>query len=158
VTEAEYLALEAISDVRHEWVGGEIVAMAGGSDRHNVIAVNLVGELRDRLRGGPCQPFASDQRLHVEATGLYTAVGIPRNMYVFDVPGRVAIYLGPLEAGDATEADADLTVSGSEAPDAFGYELIAADTDGDGDHELVVGAPYDGSLWDGAGAVYLFDP
>ncbi|MEZ4240702.1 MAG: Uma2 family endonuclease [Myxococcota bacterium] len=72
VAEAEYLALEASADVRHEWVDGEMLARAGGSDRHNVIAVNLVGELRNRLRGGPCQPFGSDQRHHVTATGLYT--------------------------------------------------------------------------------------
>ncbi|MEM6929471.1 MAG: Uma2 family endonuclease [Myxococcota bacterium] len=62
LTEAEYLAMERASEVRHEFVGGSVFAMAGGSDRHNAIAANLVGELRTRLRGGPCRPVGSDQR------------------------------------------------------------------------------------------------
>jgi Uma2 family endonuclease len=104
-TEAEYLALEATSEVRHEWVDGEIVAMAGGSDRHNVIAVNLVGELRSRLRGGPCQPFASDQRHHVHATGLYTypdAVVRCRDPERPDLPARTRVVFEVLSA--STEA------------------------------------------------------
>lgn len=72
VTEAEYLALEEASADKHELLGDDIVAMAGGSDRHNLIAANLVGELRSRLRDGPWLAVGSDQRHHVEATGAYT--------------------------------------------------------------------------------------
>jgi hypothetical protein len=40
-TEAEYLRLEAASTVKHEFPGGRIIAMAGGSHGHGIIALNL---------------------------------------------------------------------------------------------------------------------
>ncbi len=46
--------------------------MAGASRDHNRVKENLVGELFTRLKGGPCQTYSSDQRVLVEATGLYT--------------------------------------------------------------------------------------
>ena len=69
---AEYLALEAISPVRHEYCDGEVWAMAGGSPSHAAIAVNLAGLLREGLRGRPCRVFGSDLRIRVRATGLGT--------------------------------------------------------------------------------------
>ncbi|HEY8379834.1 MAG TPA: Uma2 family endonuclease [Nannocystis sp.] len=69
---AEYLARENASELKHEYINGEVVAMAGGSPRRNAIAINIAGELRTRLRGGRCRPFGSDQRVHVPDTGLYT--------------------------------------------------------------------------------------
>ncbi|MEO7736481.1 MAG: Uma2 family endonuclease, partial [Kofleriaceae bacterium] len=45
---ADYLAAEQGSDRRHEFIGGVIVAMAGGSDEHNAIAGSLAGLLRNR--------------------------------------------------------------------------------------------------------------
>lgn len=72
LSEAEYLAKERASDHKHEYVDGEMVAMAGGSPRHNIIATNIAGALWGRLRGGPCRPLNSDQRVHVRETGLYT--------------------------------------------------------------------------------------
>jgi hypothetical protein len=56
--------------------------------------------------------------------------------------GEVRIYLGPLSAGPLTEADADKLLVGQQHPDdEFGHALLASDLDGDGDAELVVGAP-----------------
>lgn len=72
VTEDEYLGLERAAETKHELVNGEIVAMAGGSPRHNAIAANVSGVLRTQLKDRPCIVFSSDQRIHVEATGLYT--------------------------------------------------------------------------------------
>jgi Uma2 family endonuclease len=72
MNEDEYLALERASSRKHEFVNGEAVAMAGGSPRHALIANNVGGELRARLRGGPCRVFQSDLSVHVAATGLYT--------------------------------------------------------------------------------------
>ncbi|MBV9849891.1 MAG: Uma2 family endonuclease [Armatimonadetes bacterium] len=71
-TQEEYLALERRADHRSEFLGGEIFAMAGVSFTHNVIVANVVGELRNRFQGGPCQPVANDQRVRVQATGLNT--------------------------------------------------------------------------------------
>lgn len=72
LTDAECLALEASSEERHEYIDGEVFAMAGASDRHHRIAMNIGGELRSRLRSGPCFAVGSDQRHKVERTRLYT--------------------------------------------------------------------------------------
>ena len=54
-SESDYLAYEAQSPVRHEYIAGEIFAMTGASIRHNVIAGNLFAELRTHLKGTPCR-------------------------------------------------------------------------------------------------------
>jgi Uma2 family endonuclease len=69
-SEDEYLVLERASETKHEYVNGEIVAMAGASPRDNLVAANITGALRDRLRDRPCLVLPSDQRVHVSATGL----------------------------------------------------------------------------------------
>lgn len=72
VTEDEYLALERKASERHELVNGQIVAMAGATPRHNALVTNTVVALANRPRGKGCRPLASDQRIHVPATGLFT--------------------------------------------------------------------------------------
>jgi Uma2 family endonuclease len=72
LTEDEYLERERRGDAKHELVHGVVVAMAGASPRHNAIAGNLIGALKLRLRGRGCLVLPSDQRVHVEATGLFT--------------------------------------------------------------------------------------
>jgi Uma2 family endonuclease len=71
-TVSEYLVSERHAERKSEFFNGEIFAMAGGSREHNRVKENLVGELFARLKGGVCQTFSSDQRVLVEATGLYT--------------------------------------------------------------------------------------
>jgi Uma2 family endonuclease len=71
-TFAEYLAIDAASETRHEYVNGEIFAMAGGTLKHSQIAANVIGELRAQLRGQRCVVFTSNARARVLATGLAT--------------------------------------------------------------------------------------
>ncbi len=71
-TSAEYLAFERSAEIKSEYFEGEIFAMAGASREHNLVVGNLVGELRNHLRKGPCEVYPSDMRVKVEATGLYT--------------------------------------------------------------------------------------
>lgn len=47
-------------------------AMAGGTPEHSLIATNLAGEFRNRLKGHHCVPYNADLRVKVEATGLFT--------------------------------------------------------------------------------------
>src|SRR5437667_411564 len=61
----EYLEGERLSDARREYVGGYIYAMARASDDHNRIAGNIHGELRERLRGSPCEAFVADMKLKI---------------------------------------------------------------------------------------------
>ena len=74
LTVAEYLAIERASEQKHEFIDGEVFAMAGASRQHNEIKENLGGELYSRLKGGPCRTYSSDQRVKVERDGqpIYT--------------------------------------------------------------------------------------
>jgi Uma2 family endonuclease len=71
-TIAEFLSLEAESLEKHEYYQGEILAMAGATIEHNIIAGNLLAHLHTQLRGKNCRPFGSDQRIKVERGGLFT--------------------------------------------------------------------------------------
>lgn len=71
-TYAEYLEIEADSPIRHEYLAGEIFAMAGGTPEHAALQVSISGALLRQLAGRPCRVFSSDLRLRVPATGLAT--------------------------------------------------------------------------------------
>jgi Uma2 family endonuclease len=58
--------------VRHEFLEGEIYAMAGGSPLHAALAMAVGARFVDALRGGPCRVFSSDLRVRVPQTGLVT--------------------------------------------------------------------------------------
>ena len=63
---AEYLAGEELAEVKHEYVGRTVNARAGGTNRHNAIAVNAIGSLFAQLRGKPCRPFNSDTKVRID--------------------------------------------------------------------------------------------
>lgn len=63
----DYLAIDQASELRHEYVGGRVYAMTGGTMRHNRIALNVARLLADRLDDTPCQVFINDMKLHVQA-------------------------------------------------------------------------------------------
>jgi Uma2 family endonuclease len=67
----EYLAYERDSGMKHEYEAGEIVAMAGGSLRHNALASRISAALENSRKPG-CIAFQSDQRVRVLATGKAT--------------------------------------------------------------------------------------
>ncbi len=66
VTAEEYLAFERAAKDKHEFIGGKIVAMAGATDRHNVIASNVFLEIGIQLKKTPCRVFASDMRVNAK--------------------------------------------------------------------------------------------
>ena len=90
----EYLDLENASNVKHEFLEGEIYAMAGGTPRHAALTLAVGGALLAQLRGGPCRAFSSDLRVRARATGLATYPD-------------VAVVCGPLEP----DPDSDATVT-----------------------------------------------
>ncbi len=61
----EYLAFERESEIRHEYVDGEIFAMSGASRKHNRISWNIVAALDPKLRAGDCEGFVSDMAVQV---------------------------------------------------------------------------------------------
>lgn len=76
-TVEQYLDLERLGPVRHEYLDGYVYALAGGSQAHSVISANLVAALRVALRGGPCRVFTSDLKARVsERRFLYPDVSV----------------------------------------------------------------------------------
>lgn len=64
-TVEEYLALEQDSEIKHEYIDGELFAMAGASENHNLISLNIGSSLLGQLRGTPCRTYPGDMRVHV---------------------------------------------------------------------------------------------
>lgn len=72
MTYDEYLALEARSETKHEYVRGEMLAMAGGTPEHAALATAMAIALGIALRGRPCRVYSSDLRVRVRETDLAT--------------------------------------------------------------------------------------
>lgn len=70
-SESDYLAYEAQSPVRHEYIAGEIFAMTGASIRHNVIALNFASALRSHLKGTPCRALIEGVKLRLRKEQSY---------------------------------------------------------------------------------------
>lgn len=66
------MRLEERSEVKHEFLDGEVYAMAGGTPEHAALAGRLALALGLAARGGGCEVFTSDLRVRVPATGLTT--------------------------------------------------------------------------------------
>lgn len=60
-----YLARERDSQIKHEYVGGTVFAMAGARNSHNGIAANVLVALGAQLRGKPCRPYGSDTKVRI---------------------------------------------------------------------------------------------
>jgi hypothetical protein len=68
---AEYLEWEKQQSGRHEYHAGQVFVMAGGSPRHNFLAMAVGAELRAGLRDRPCHVLSSDQRIAADAGTRY---------------------------------------------------------------------------------------
>lgn len=71
-TPEQYLEWERAAPVKSEYFDGQIFAMAGASLEHNLITLNIGGEVRQQLKGRPCLTFSNDMRVKVSESGLYT--------------------------------------------------------------------------------------
>jgi Uma2 family endonuclease len=67
----DYLAAEQDSEVRHEWVGGAVFVMAGGSERHDIATIALLETLHPGARKAGCRTFASNRLIKTEAVSYY---------------------------------------------------------------------------------------
>jgi Uma2 family endonuclease len=68
----DYVGLELVSSTKHEFLDGEIYAMAGGTADHSALSVAVIAALAAATRDGPCQTHTSDLRVYVESVGLAT--------------------------------------------------------------------------------------
>jgi Uma2 family endonuclease len=70
-TPEDYLEIERISPIKHEYLQGQMVAMAGASKAHVIITGNLSALLVNHLRGIGCIPYASDMKVRLPALSLF---------------------------------------------------------------------------------------
>ena len=65
----EYLAGEQYSELRHEYIDGQVYAMTGASRAHGLIVNALAFALTPAARRKGCQLFTSDMKLRLEIGG-----------------------------------------------------------------------------------------
>ena len=77
MSEDEYLIFEEKSKIRHEFMDGEIFAMAGATRRHNLANTNISTELSLRLRETDCEVYVNDFRVRIrEGHNVYPDVAV----------------------------------------------------------------------------------
>ena len=74
LSEAEYLAGEEISDIKHEYIDGQVYAMSGASANHNRLAGNVHTAFNVHLKGKSCQPYTSDMKVKIGSRYFYPDV------------------------------------------------------------------------------------
>jgi Uma2 family endonuclease len=71
ISPEEYLEGEKISLVKHEYIQGQVYAMAGASDAHNLITTNFLVLLKTHLRGKGCLPYTGDMKAQIDTRNIY---------------------------------------------------------------------------------------
>lgn len=72
LTPEQYLEIERKAEYKSEYFNGEMFAMAGAKEAHNLVAIHIARELDQQLRSRPCRAYPSDMRVRVSPGGLYT--------------------------------------------------------------------------------------
>ena len=70
----DYLRRELSTEIKHQLIDGEIYAMGGASENHNLLALNVATEFKNRLKGRPCRTFMADMKLRVAEDFFYPDV------------------------------------------------------------------------------------
>ncbi len=93
ISVAQFWEMEAVSDVRHEYLNGRVYAMAGGTPNHSKIIFAFSGAIGIRLRGNPCSGSNSDQLVKIARSGLRTysdiLVSCPPEQFDEDEPNAL---------------------------------------------------------------------
>jgi len=69
LTVQDYLQGEEQSDLRHEYIDGQVYVMGGASDRHGLITNAIAFALTTRARAKKCQLFIADMKVHLRISG-----------------------------------------------------------------------------------------
>ncbi|MEH1937198.1 MAG: Uma2 family endonuclease [Nostoc sp.] len=71
ISPEEYLEGEKVSEIKHEYIGGQVYAMAGASDAHVTVSMNVSMLLRNHLRGGGCRVYMLDMKAQIDVINRY---------------------------------------------------------------------------------------
>ncbi len=103
----DYLAFEREAETRHEYIDGEVFAMAGGSREHSLLAANFIRLLGNALVERPCDVFTSDMRIKAGAHYTYPDLSVACGLHDLEDDKRDTL-LNPLliaeVLSDSTEA------------------------------------------------------
>ena len=130
---AEFLAWDATQTVKHEFVAGEVFAMAGGEDRNYTVAGNLYIALRQHLRGSLCRVYGSDVKLQVESLGSFFYPDLMVTCSAVDAADRLikrqpVLVVEVLSASTAAYDRGDKFASYRQLPSLAEYLLIDVDS------------------------------
>ncbi len=93
ISVADYFKQEETSPIRHEYLGGQLFAMAGSSEEHNRITGNLGTYLITHLRGSGCKTFIFDMKVKIQvAQGTVDVFYYPDVMVTCDQEDREKFY------------------------------------------------------------------
>jgi Uma2 family endonuclease len=68
----DYILLERDSPIKHEYIGGQILAMSGGTAQHSLLTAAISHELMGALRDGHCRVYNSDMRVRIRKADVST--------------------------------------------------------------------------------------
>jgi len=88
VSETQYLEHQRASTTKYQYIDGAMYAMAGGSEEHNTICINVTSQLRQKLKGSSCKPFMADMMIKAGKSFFY-----PDVMVIFEPDERDSRYL-----------------------------------------------------------------
>jgi Uma2 family endonuclease len=74
ISEQDYLQGELLADTKHELIDGQVYAMAGASENHNLLSGNIFTELKNQLRGSLYRAFIADMKVKVGRDFYYPDV------------------------------------------------------------------------------------
>ncbi|MDI1232374.1 MAG: Uma2 family endonuclease [Methylobacter sp.] len=74
ISAEEYLRGELVAEFKHEFIDGEVYAMAGASENHNLLSGNIFAELKNQLKDTPCRTFIADMKVKVNNDFFYPDV------------------------------------------------------------------------------------
>lgn len=72
LTPEQYLEIERQAEFKSEYWQGEMFAMSGAAEPHNLVVPNITAQIHPQLRSSDCRLYSNDMRVRVSATGLYT--------------------------------------------------------------------------------------
>ena len=71
ISPEDYLAGEELSPIKHEYIDGQVYAMAGASDAHVTITGNLFALLRNHVRGTGCRVYMADMKVQIDTANIF---------------------------------------------------------------------------------------
>lgn len=101
ITVEEYLEGEEVSEIKYEYVGGKVYAMAGTSQNHNRLARNIINALTNHLQDSDCEPYIENIKVRAAEDVFYypdilvTGKGEFKNKYFCEEPILIVEIVSP---------------------------------------------------------------